>query len=74
VAEWLLEKRGTKTRWFWRKLHIGMDADTGQIVVAALTTHDVDDGAYDQEGVAAAVAEFIRMLQSSSPTLHGRAE
>ncbi len=55
-----------------------MDAETGQIVVAALTTNDVDDGvevgslldqvtapvasftadgAYDQEGVAAAVAE-----------------
>jgi hypothetical protein len=62
----------------WRKLHIGMDADTGQIVAAALTTNDVDDGsqvgplldqvttsvacftadgAYDQEGVAAAVTE-----------------
>jgi transposase len=55
-----------------------MDADTGQIIAAALTTNDVDDGAqvgplldqvtapvvsftadgaYDQEGVAAAVAE-----------------
>jgi hypothetical protein len=54
-----------------------MDAETGQIVAAALTTNDVDDGsqvgrlldqvaapvvsftadgAYDQEGVAAAVA------------------
>lgn len=55
-----------------------MDADTGQIVAAALTTNDVDDGAqvgplldqvttsvasftadgaYDQEGVSAAIAE-----------------
>ena len=25
-------------------MHIGMDADTGQIVAAALTTNDVDDG------------------------------
>lgn len=62
----------------WRKLHIGMDAETGQIVAAALTTNDVDDGsqvglsldqlttpmasftadgAYDQDGVAAAIAE-----------------
>jgi hypothetical protein len=77
AGEWLLEKHGTKTRRSWRNLHIGMDADTGQIVVAALTTNDVDDGcqvgplldqvtapvaaftadgAYDQEGVAAAVA------------------
>jgi hypothetical protein len=78
AGEWLLEKHGTKTHRSWRKLHIGMDADTGQIVAAALTTNDVDDaaqvgplldqmatpvasftadGAYDQEGVAAAVAE-----------------
>src|SRR5258706_15796444 len=28
----------------WRKLHIGVDADTGRIVAAALTTNDVDDG------------------------------
>ena len=27
-----------------RKLHIGVDADTGRIVAAALTTNDVDDG------------------------------
>ena len=78
AGEWLLEKHGTKTRRSWRKLHIGVDADTGQIVAAALTTNDVDDGsqvgpllgqvttsvasftadgAYDREGVAAAVAE-----------------
>ncbi|RZI68536.1 MAG: IS5 family transposase [Pseudomonas sp.] len=78
AGEWLLEKHGTKTRRSWRKLHIGMNADTGQIVAAALTTNDIDDGsqvgplleqvttsvasftadgAYDQEGVAAAVAE-----------------
>jgi Transposase DDE domain len=29
AGEWLLEKHGTKTRRSWRKLHIGMDADTG---------------------------------------------
>ena len=78
AGEWLLEKHGTKTRRSWRKLYIGMEADTGQIVAAALTTNDVDDGsqvgplldqvtapvasftadgAYDQEGVAAAIAE-----------------
>ncbi len=78
AGEWLVEKHGTKTRRSWRKLHIGLDADTGQIVAAALTTKEVDDGsqvaplldqvavtvasftadgAYDQEGVAATVAE-----------------
>ena len=42
-GEWLLEKHGTKTRRSWRKLHIGMDADTGQIAAAVLTGNDVDD-------------------------------
>ncbi|MGI4801244.1 MAG: transposase, partial [Janthinobacterium lividum] len=31
------------TRRSWRKLHIGVDADTGQIVAATLTTSEVDD-------------------------------
>src|SRR3954451_18033464 len=44
AAEWLVEKHGTKTRRSWCKMHIGVDADTGQIVAATLTTHDVDDG------------------------------
>ena len=78
AGEWLTEKHGTKTRRSWRKLHIGLDAGTGQIVAAALTTKEIDDGAevgalldqvpgpvasftadgaYDQEGVSAAVAE-----------------
>ena len=41
-GEWLLERHGTKTRRAWRKLHIGVDADTGRIVAATLTTSDVD--------------------------------
>ena len=44
-GEWLGEKHGTATRRTWRKLHVGLDADTGQIVAAALTTKEVDDGA-----------------------------
>src|SRR3954453_995261 len=43
-GEWLVEKHGTKARRSWRKLHLGRDAATGQIVAATLTTHDVDDG------------------------------
>ena len=59
VGEWLIEKHGTKTRRSWRTLHIGLNADTGQIVAAALTRKDVVDGSQvgpllDQ--VAAAVA------------------
>ena len=44
-GEWLVEKHGTRTRRSWRKLHLGMDADTGQIVASTLTGHDVDDSA-----------------------------
>src|SRR4029450_7947877 len=43
-GECVLEKHGAKPRRSWRKLHLGRDADTGQIVAATLTTHDVDDG------------------------------
>src|SRR3569833_2492586 len=31
AGEWLVEKHGTKTRRAWRKLHIGLDAGTGQM-------------------------------------------
>jgi hypothetical protein len=44
-GEWLVEKHGTRTRRSWRKLHLGVDAKTGQIVAASLTAKEVDDGA-----------------------------
>jgi DDE family transposase len=44
-GEWLIEKHGSRTRRSWRQLHLGVDADTGQIVAAALTGREVDDGA-----------------------------
>jgi DDE family transposase len=43
AGEWLVEKHGAKTRRSWRKLHIGMDANTGEIVATGLTTNDTDD-------------------------------
>jgi hypothetical protein len=78
AGEWLVEKHGTRTRRAWRKMHLGVDAETGRIVAATLTDRDVDDasqvgplldqvdgqidsftgdGAYDQDGVYASVAE-----------------
>jgi hypothetical protein len=78
AGEWLVERHGTKRRRAWRKLHLGVDADTGRIVASALTNKEVDDGvlagplldqvtdslssftadgAYDQDGVYAAVTE-----------------
>ncbi len=60
-GEWLIEKQGTRKRRSWRKLHLGVDADTGQILAAELTTNEVDDGSQvgpllDQ--VAVPVASF----------------
>jgi Transposase DDE domain len=43
-GEWLVEKHGTRRRRSWKKLHIGVDADTGRIVASELTPHDADDG------------------------------
>jgi hypothetical protein len=45
AGEWLAERHGTRTRRSWRKLHLGVDADTGRIVASALTGREVDDGA-----------------------------
>src|SRR5215217_6941401 len=61
AGEWLIEKHGTRRRRSWRKMHIGVDADTGRIVAAELTTNDIDDGSQvgpllDQ--VAGPVASF----------------
>src|SRR3712207_4472074 len=38
------EKHGGRGRRSWKKLHLGVDADTGRIVASALTGKDVDDG------------------------------
>ena len=44
AGEWLVEKHGTARRRSWRKLHIGVDADSGEIVAIELTQRDIDDG------------------------------
>jgi hypothetical protein len=43
-GEWLVETHAAKVRRSWRKLHIGVNADTGEIIAAELTSKDVDDG------------------------------
>ncbi len=42
AGKWLIEKHSSKTCRSRRKLHIGLDADTGQIVAAVLTAKEVD--------------------------------
>ena len=46
----------------WRKLHIGIDAETGQILASELTTSDVDDGSQVEpllDQITAPLASFI---------------
>jgi hypothetical protein len=43
AGEWLVEKHGQKSRRGWRKLHLAVDAHSGQIVASVLTEQDVDD-------------------------------
>src|SRR5437870_10419500 len=60
-GEWLVEKHAAKVRRSWRKLHIGVDADTGQIIAAELTSKEVDDGSQVGpllEQIAGPVASF----------------
>jgi len=45
AGEWLVEKHGTSCRRSWRKLHIGVDADSGEIAAVAVTKKDIDDAA-----------------------------
>ena len=44
-GEWKARKHGYSKRRTWRKLHIGMCADSGQIVVGALSSNAISDGA-----------------------------
>ena len=42
-GEWLDQKHGIRSRRRWRKLHLGVDADTQDIVAVELTPDDVGD-------------------------------
>ena len=46
AGEWLFEKHGTAKRRAWRKLHLGIDADSGAIVAFDLTDKDIDDASH----------------------------
>ena len=62
AGEWLFEKHGTTKRRSWRKLHIGIDGDSGEIVAFDLTNKDVDDASHVEpllDQLADAPASFI---------------
>ncbi|MEO1582855.1 MAG: IS5 family transposase [Pseudomonadota bacterium] len=52
-GEWTRQKHGEKRR-SWRKLHIGIDAGTGEILAHALTADDISDPAMAGDLVAKA--------------------
>ena len=63
-GEWLDQKRGIRSPRRWRKLHLGVDADTHEVVAVELTQDDVGDvselvGLLDQvaTGVASVIAD-----------------
>jgi len=45
-GDWRVEKHGTTKRRAWHKLHIGLDAVSGEIVASTLTGRDIDDGSH----------------------------
>ena len=43
TGEWHLEKHGGQARRSWRKLHLAVDPDTGEILASALTSNEEGD-------------------------------
>src|SRR5215212_1169831 len=43
AGEWLVEKHGGRGRRTWRKLHLAVDPDTGEILASELTTSEGGD-------------------------------
>ena len=45
AGEWLAEKHGERGRRTWRKLHLAVDPDSGEILASELTTTEEGDAA-----------------------------
>lgn len=43
-GEWKVRQHGVSKRRTWRKLHIGMDPDSGEIIIAELTDNGIGSG------------------------------
>lgn len=74
AGEWLIEEHGAHTRRSWRMLHLGLDAEAGQIVASAFTDRDMDDASQvgplpDQvAGAVACLWLTMRMTKAASTT------
>lgn len=43
AGQWLEEKHGARSRRSWRKMHLALDADSGEIIAHTLTDRDIGD-------------------------------
>ena len=43
-GEWKTRQHGVSKHHIWRKLHIGVDEQTGEILGALITTNSIHDG------------------------------
>jgi hypothetical protein len=43
AGQWLEEKHGARSRRNWRKFHLAVDANSGEIIAHRLTDQDTDD-------------------------------
>ena len=43
AGQWLEDRQGTKSRRGWRKLHLALDADSGEIIAHVMTDQDAGD-------------------------------
>lgn len=43
AGQWLEEKHGAKSRRGWRKLHLAVDADSGEVIAHSLTDQETGD-------------------------------
>lgn len=57
-GEWKTRQHGISKRRTWRKLHLGIDEATGEILSAVVTTNDIHDGAVLRDLVAGAQADL----------------
>jgi transposase len=49
AGQWLEEKHGAKSRRNWRKFHLVLDADSGDIIAHVMTDHDAGDASQVEE-------------------------
>jgi Transposase DDE domain len=58
-GEWKVRKHGYSKRRTWRKVHLAMDAKSGQVCAALMTHQDVDD--------ASALPDLLDQIPSDTP-------